>query len=311
MKKIIFISLLALFSISISAQATCTLKHQIIKEIYSPLKESFRCDFVQSLDDDFKNINQIFNKHYQKPLYVVLFPTGNNASFDLGHFLELPERMVYYDRFGNQLNSSIMGLSSIAHHEYGHFLFQELLREKFGSLFESLFQTFDNYSNKKREIFAQKKSGFSKKESNEYIEALKNEPEIARFNKVISIYTELYADIISVYYSSNKNAIFESLYYDKMSDFEYSLVQLRSFDLKVENIDISKMGTEHNYLSITRAFIGKNLWPTNDLQKSIFLEKIESAFIKSIEIDLQRGEVLSVKEANEQLIGLLKEEIVL
>lgn len=310
MKKTLLILFFTVLSFSNFAQVTCSLKYQVIKEIYSPLSDSFRCEFVQSLDSEFHDINQIFNKNYSKPLYVVLFPTGNNASFDLGHFLELPERMVFYDRFGNQLSSSIMGLSPIAHHEYGHFLFQELLKEKFGSLFEPLFNTFDTYSAKKRQIYSQKKSGFTKSESNEYIDALKKEPELERFNKVISIYTELYADIISVFYSSNKNAIFEALYYDRMSDFEYGLVRLRSFDLKTSSLDLSQMGTEHNYLSITRSFIGNNLWPANVQEKGIFLEKIENALLKSIELDLQRGEILGVKEANEQLINILKAEII-
>ncbi len=277
-----------------------------INKVYSSHGQIIDCKNVQELDSSFNQINILFNKNYSQEINIVLTPVGDNASFDLGSFLELPSRMVRYDRFGHEYPLSLAHLSPIAYHEYGHYLFQELLKSQFPRKYDTLFALFQKISHLKAIGFEKNQAYLDKEILEKVMSEIKAHPEIKLFNEIITPYTELYADIIAVYFSNDKNAILNALYYDEMNSTEYQMVRHRSFDSRFDKMSSMYMSGPHNFFAMTREYIGKNLFPKNEGDKNSALIKIEKAMIKNIQIDYERGKLLDFDTKNQELINAIK-----
>jgi hypothetical protein len=127
------------------------------------------------------------------------------------------------------------------------------------------------------------------------------------FMNISTAYSELYADVVAAYNSNSKSTMVDALYFDKMTNPEFYMIQTRSFDTLFDKRHNLYMTEAHGYFASTRAFIGKNLWPKNLQDKQEFLRIIGDAIIHELR-DLLSGnkEIPPFLVANRSLIERLK-----
>jgi hypothetical protein len=299
-----------LLSASYSLAGDCSLqKNSPIIEAYSEqASNQMNCDYVTAVESVVTDIQKYSEERVPVNLFVQ--HSFDNASFDGGSIIEVPEQLIFLSPYGQEFPADLVANLATVAHEYGH----ALLEKKFENALLKQFPKHAGFIKAQQEISKLKIQVLEKptslelqkqlKEKNAALLANKN---FIRFSKLTTAYSELYADVVAVYQYNEKGAIFKALYYDEMNDQQYRMVQTRDFDTEFTERYSSFMTEEHGHFALTRTYIGKNLWPTNNAQKKVMLKKIGDAIVEEVRLMLQKGtELKGYKIDNKLLIERLK-----
>ncbi len=264
------------------------------------------CNRISELDHYIDRVNEIVST--PKKINLLIRKFSDNASFDHGQIINVPNQIVFHGKYGQTYQGAPYALRAIFIHEYAHAVFSNILREinslndfitiseKLSDLRLSLVKT----SNKK-----------NKDEIDKEIKRLSDAQKETIYYKhqhMITSYNELYADIIAGFITDDKYSITDALYYDEISDLNYSLIQARSFN-QSSSINPYVLKEPHALFAKTRSFIGENFWPKNNEEIATYLELITQEIVKSIEENLNQGvKRLNPEQANNRLIQRLKEK---
>ncbi|WP_413943610.1 hypothetical protein [Bdellovibrio sp. HCB-162] len=288
----------ALF-LSPSALATpnCPEVSGVVKEVIF-LKED-DCKLAADLASTFNTMAKTFG--VAPEVTLVVGGPMDNASFDNGHIIEVPYRMAFFGRYGQEYPVSLLSLITSAAHEYGHAIFHEYLKKSLPREFGSLLKEMEDISIRKERIL----KGATDETFSDDMKKLLTSPEYQRFTS-LSPYSEFYADVLAVFNANDKSAMLSALYYSEMDTFQYNYIRMRDFegdpDPRWENL----MYEEHSKLAYTRAYVGKELWPENAEQAGHIADAIVRAILQVAKINLDQGATPDVENANAQLITELK-----
>ncbi|QDK39387.1 hypothetical protein [Bdellovibrio sp. NC01] len=257
------------------------------------------CEFAEDLSHVFNEIKETFGG---PNVTLVIGTESDNAAFDLGHMIELPYRMIFYGRYGQEYPVPRANVVTAAAHEYGHSIFHERVKKEFPQ-FTELAKDLANLSNVK-EAYYRKQVPYSKvDEANKEIAKVTN---YADFVNYLSAYSEFFADVIAVYQYDSKSAMVQALYYDAMSKEEFNYISLRDFDHEPSMRYENQLSEEHAKLAFVRAWIGKNMWPENRDQARVYADKILNAIMKLAKEDIKAGVSPEYREMNDRLIAELQ-----
>lgn len=268
------------------------------------------CDYVQQVQNIIEEIQKISEDKVPVSLMVRAIYSG--ASFDGGTIIDVPERLIFSNQYAQEFGVSLSGNLSVVAHEYGH----ALLRAKMERSFKKNFPEAYGYMQARKEVSALSIKLMQNPDSVEYINLLKEKEAAITGNKkymdffILHLaYSELYADVVAVYTDNSKNSIFSALYYNEMSNFEYKYVQTRSFDSEFDNSHAMYMSEPHSYFALTRNYIGKKMWPKDEAEKKVMLEKIGDAIVAELADLLKSGSSLpDYEEGNQRLIKRLSKK---
>lgn len=305
MKKTI---LSALLLPSISFAVTCTGINSKSITSYDFINEAIpNCDYVKDMSDEISRIQSFSEKAI--PINLTILQKDNNASFDGGTILQVPMQFVFTTTYGQEYSSTISSVYSVIDHEYGHALLENKLETELSKDFPDetgFIQANKKLSTLKLNAYRQKTDANLKLVEEAQKDILANQ-DFIRFARVTTAYSELYADVVSVYNENDKNAMLKALYYDEMNNFEFQMIQARSFDTEYTSAHQKFMTEEHGYFAYTRNFIGKKLWPKNDKQKKLFLKLIGDAIVSEVRSLLEaKSDFPEYDEANKKLIEKLQ-----
>ncbi|MDG0815117.1 hypothetical protein [Bdellovibrio svalbardensis] len=290
---------LSLLFISFSAQASnCSGVNGAIKDVVFLAQPN--CDLAEGVSIV---VNEIAKTFGGPNITVIMGSVSNNASFDLGHLIELPYQMIFYGQYGASYPMSRVSVITSAAHEYGHAIFHERVKKEFPDKFGDLAAKFAKVSDLKEAVARGKAT--SEQLSKAALE-LAAAPAYADFSKYLTAYSEFYADVITVFNFESKSAMLKALYYDQMSDNEYYYVRTRDFDSKPSSSHDDMLSEDHAKLAYVRAYVGEFMWPENREQARVYADKILSAIMVVAKEDIKSGRSPEFKEMSDRLIAELK-----
>lgn len=256
------------------------------------------CELAKELADSFNDMAQTFAVASQVTL--VIGGPMDNASFDNGHIIQVPYRMVFYGDYGTEYPVPINSLMISASHEYGHAIFQEYLKKSLPQ-FADLFAAFNARSDKKLVLLRGGKD-------DSLMEDAKRLAETAEYKAFYKLtpYSEFYADVLAVFIHNDKSAMLRALYYPQMSPFQYNYIRMRDFEGEPDPRWSSLMYEEHSKLAYVRSYVGKSMWPENRAEARTRAGQIVNAILNVVQINLAQGNDPDVQDANNQLIEELK-----
>lgn len=279
------------------AAAVCADVKGAVKEVIFEGPED--CDFANSLSNV---INQMAKTFDGPQVTIIMGGPMNNASFDLGHTIQLPYRMVFPGQYGKEYSMPRSSVITTAAHEYGHAIFHERMKKEFSKQFSVIFEKLDALSDLKE------RSAKSEATEKEYIASfteLAVTPAYIEFNSKLTAYSEFYADVLAVFLEQNKSAMLNALYYDAMDDQEYNYLKMRDFSSEPAARYNNFLAEDHAKLAYVRSYVGASLWPEVNEEKA-YAEKILNAIVKVAKVNFKSKRKLSPLDANEQLIAELK-----
>lgn len=264
------------------------------------------CNRIKELDHYIDRVNEIISA--PKKINLLIRKYSNNASFDHGQIINVPNQIVFHGKYGQIYQGAPYALRAIFIHEYAHAVFSNILKEI------NILNDFITMSERLSDLrlsLVKTSNKENKDEINKEIKKLSDAQKETIYYKhlhMITSYNELYADIIAGFITDDKYSITDALYYDEISDLNYSLIQARSFNQR-SSIDPHVLREPHALFAKTRSFIGENFWPKSDEEIATHLEFITQEIIKSIEENLNQGvKRLNPEQANMKLIQRLKEK---
>ncbi|MBC7714045.1 MAG: hypothetical protein H7177_11950 [Rhizobacter sp.] len=289
----------------------CALKNNgsIIEAYSEQASGQMNCEYVSGVESVVTSIQKFSEESVPVNLFVQ--HQFDNASFDGGTIIEVPEQLIFTNDYGQQYPTDVVANLTTVAHEYGH----ALLEKKFEQTLLKQFPKQAGFIPANQELSKLKIQAIKNPtEENSKLRQEKNSEILAnadyiRFARITTGYSELYADVVAVYEYGEKDAIFKALYYDQMNDFQFKMVQTRDFGTEFDARYSKFMTEEHGYFALTRTYIGKNLWPSNNAQKKVMLKKIGDAIVEEVKALLISGKDLPENaQANKQLIERLKKK---
>nr|BDT29429.1 hypothetical protein BHI3_28950 [Bacteriovorax sp. HI3] len=266
------------------------------------------CGYVTNVEDMIIGVQRFSEE--KVPVNLFVQHIFDNASFDGGTIIQVPERLIFTSEFGQEFPTTVVANLATVAHEYGH----ALLEKKLENALLKQFPQYAGYITFSQDISALKIAAVKNPDSKDIQQKLEaknkellNNKNFIRFARVTTAYSELYADVVANYQFDDKSAIFTALYYDEMNDRAFRMVQTRDFNTEFTDRHKVFMTEEHGYFAYTRTYIGKNLWPKNLDEKKVMLKKIGDAIVEEVRILLTKGSDLPDYEAaNKSLIERLK-----
>jgi len=310
MNKFLASILLSLTPFSLWASTGCALKENTPISSYHFINGASEhdCDFLLSIEDLIFSVHQFSEDAL--PINIVLQPKASNAGFDGGTIVELPKNLVFYNQWGQEYSSYAVTNYTVFAHEYGHALFEKKLENELMNLYPnevSYILVSKELSNLRLLSLENEEDVKLKDDYKQKNEELYSNQDFIRFAKMTTAYSELYGDVVAVFYNNSKNSMLEALYFDEMKTREFQMIQTRSFDTEFKPAHEVFMTEEHGYFAYTRNYIGKNLWPKNETEKRKYLKIISDAIIGEVKNLLsQKKAIPEFKTANANLIKALK-----
>ena len=218
--------LLNLFFISTSS----TLYAQNCLPVYSgPVQKIIvstprTCQLAQNMAEELRQVSLEIKRDAKVTL--VIGPPSDNAGFDDGHLIEIPERFVRFNRYNNANPGDSRQPQIAVVHEYGHAIFLELLKKEFSKNFHDLFEKLEQSSKESEDFLT---LGSSPKEQ---FNNLLQSDKYRLYSEIFNAYSELYADTVAIYYLNDPKIMFHGLYFEGLSDREYNFIQLRDFSIQ-------------------------------------------------------------------------------
>lgn len=302
--------LLSLF-IAINSAIACEFNPEgPILHAYNLKKEGEpNCDYIHDVEELMNSVQTFSEDKVSLNLFVRY--VDNSPAFDGGSIIEIPERFVMSstERNGEDYYVPLVHNITVVAHEYGHALLDKKLEK-------TLMQEFPEevgYIEASKELSELKIAKLLKlnPESKENLDKAQNEiyanKKFQRFANLTAAYSELYADVVAVYYSNSKSAITDAIFMTGSGIQALRIAQLRDFNTEFTPKHEVFMNEQHSYFAYTRNYIGKKLWPKNLAEKQKMLVKIGDAIVAEVRSMLVKGTDLpEYGEANRRLIQRLK-----
>lgn len=298
-----------LLSVNQALAGECALKKPgpVIEAYSMETSGQMNCDYVSAVETMIISVQQFSED--KVPVNLFVQRTFDNASFDGGTIIQVPERLIFTSEYGQEYPTTVVANLATVAHEYGHALLEKKLEN--GLLKE--FPQYAGFISLSQEISALKIQALKnpdslevKKKLEEKNQALLANKNFIRFARITTSYSELYADVVATYQANDKSAIFTALYYDEMNDRAFRMVQTRDFNTEFTERHRVFMTEEHGYFALTRNYIGKKIWPQDNNQKKTMLKKIGDAIVEEVRALLIKGSDLpDHEEANKLLIKRL------
>ncbi|GEM_PF-1733081 len=277
--------------------ADCDSESFALSKAYVTKENAISCQKIYYFQSTVEDISEFFQDAPGVRLFIS--PKSSNASFDYGETIYIPLQMTFPGKYGSVNYGDPTQTEYILAHEYGHAIFTKLLSRN--SFYSEVYSIDKEFSNLEFEIKLNSKP--TEQSEQRLAELSERKKSYNKLRKLLTDYSELYADIIAVYYSNNKETMLNALYFDDMSDQSYNLVLARSFSERSVDITDRIYSEEHASLVLARHFVGTNLWPKSKEEKQKFLSLIFKAIEEEILERVDREEYkLSAKKMNESLI---------
>lgn len=263
------------------------------------------CKSAQTQAEEINKIGALFGH----PGGITLYFGGedNNAGFDEGHILVVPEFFVNYGKYGGVARGYQMQIYGIVAHEFGHSIFQEALKKVLPAEYRSIVERMQRDSDQREQAYLQ---GHQMNKPTYH-----DIPLYGPYLNAVLPYSELIADTVAVYFYDDPSVVFNALYIDDHDPRQQKFQRiapnflLRDFKLNHGLEDIEKNLEVHTQLSLVRSWIGKNLMPRNQKQKITYFEALKRASIQAILEILKTGRIPNVKDQNHQLIQNIQAEL--
>lgn len=244
---------------------------------------------------------------------LLISKQSDNASFDRGSIIRVPLRLTFPNRWGNYFYGDYNSNQIVLAHEYGHAILNEKLSD------EVFFKPIKNLADRSSQLELSIQHAYEDNKSkneiqnildayNSNYQAMYDDKDQLRISKILSPYHELFADLIAALAFDNKSAMIEALYYNEMSDDKFDNLLTRDFKKNHLKIKANHLKEDHALFAPTRRFIGENLWPTNDIEKTKLLGLVFNSIVVEMKkhADSGEGQINPIK-ANEDLIKLLSD----
>lgn len=272
-----------------------------LSKAYVTKENAISCQKIHYFQSTVEDISELFND--APPVRLLISPKSSNASFDYGETVYIPLQMTFPGKYGSVNYGDPTQAEYILAHEYGHAVFTKLLSRN--NFYKDVYALDKEFS--QLEFESKLKSDLDEETLQRINELRDKKNEYNKVRKLLTDYSEFFADVIAVYYSNNKETMLNALYFDSMSDQSYNLVLARSFSERLVDISDRIYTEEHASLVLARHFVGTNLWPNTKEQKIDYLRSIFNAIEEEILERLEREEYrLSAKKMNNSLIKRLK-----
>ncbi|MGE9745552.1 hypothetical protein [Bdellovibrio bacteriovorus] len=258
------------------------------------------CALAKSLSDIFNQMAVTFKS--SAAVNLVIGGPSDNASFDNGHIVQVPYRMVFYGKYGRKYETHLSNLYTSAAHEYGHAIFHEHLRTTAGPEFADLFSKLDQLSARKLAILKGASDVSFVGDSTNLVYS----PQFRLISSRMAAYAEFFADVLAVYHFQDRQAMVKALYHDGLDDFQYNYIRLRDFSSQPDPKWEHLLSEDHVKLSPARAFVGKHLWPQNADQSQEMSDWILFCILRVLAQDLESEEEPEWELANQNLIRELE-----
>lgn len=221
-----------------------------------------------------------------------------NAGFDDSRIIRIPHVFVHHGPRGEEVAGQSHQLNAIVAHEYGHALLSKIWRSEFKEDFEAIFNELDYSSEQTESAIISKEEVYPPKflSSGDY----------QAYVKTMAPYSELYADVIAVYFYDDRSVMLNSLYFDEAHDWYFRYLELRDFSKTHKESYVGGFTDPHAKLALVRSYIGRELMPKNVQQKRKYLTWIEQAITQSVRDDIKVNKVPNTLEANKRLIHYLR-----
>lgn len=263
---------------------------------------SQNCPFALVMAQTLLDVTQTFQKG--PPVTLVIGDKARNASFDTGHIIRIPQRLVFADKEGDDFQAEDRQLLTVVVHEYGHAILKEVWKKEFADTFGEMFADLEDLSNNAERNLTEKISSRGMRKRSEEIAS---QPAYRLYFLTLPAYSELYADALAVYYFNDPSVMYKALYFPSMPADKARLVVPRDFARQHSLEDLTSAKDEHTKLSLVRSFLGAGYQALSNEEKRTRLDKLEKAITRSIHIDLQRKTAPDIAEMNQRLIRFLQE----
>ncbi|WP_372651520.1 hypothetical protein [Halobacteriovorax sp.] len=272
-----------------------------LSKAYVTKENAISCQKIHYFQSTVEDISELFND--APPVRLLISPKSSNASFDYGETVYIPLQMTFPGKYGSVNYGDPTQTEYILAHEYGHAVFTKLLSRN--NFYKDIYAVDKEFS--QLEFESKFKSDLDEETLQRINELRDKKNDYNKVRKLLTDYSEFFADVIAVYYSNNKETMLNALYFDAMSDQSYNLVLARSFSERRVDISDRIYTEEHASLVLARHFVGANLWPKTKEQKVDYLQSIFNVIEEEILERLERKEYrLSAKKMNNSLIKRLK-----
>lgn len=267
------------------------------------------CSQITAFNDTLNEVKAIVKDAPKVNLFIQQeYP---NASFDMGSIIRIPLTLTFSGKYGMTYRGSYFASHTILAHEYGHAIFANKMKKyDFYNKIQALSMKASNLEINIQEAYAKGNPGGI---TDHYFNLLskinkqrREDKELQATARITRAYNELFADVVAVAVLNNKSAITNALFYNEMSDNRYEFVLARQFSNNYLDMNGPYMFEEHTMFAPTRQFIGENLWPITDKEKTELIEKVFQASVIEIKKGLKRDKQPRAKELNRQLIATLK-----
>lgn len=306
---IITIIACSFFSLTQALGTECSIAPNgaIISAMTDSQTHNLNCSYITDIENLITDIQKMSDE--KMAVNIITKTSFDNASFDGGSIIEVPEQFIFHNAYEQEYSSSLAATLVVVAHEYGHALLQKKLER-------TLMADFPEYAGfiLARQEISRLQLENTLHPSPELAESLSrkitettNNQNFIRFIQLTTGYSELFADVVAVYYKNDKSAMLKALYYDQMSTLEFQNAQTRDFDTIFDSRFDKFMTDPHGFFAYTRTYIGKNLWPLNEAKKKTMLIKLSDAIVSEIRQSLKNKTKLpDFQTANKQLIKRLQ-----
>ncbi|EPZ49698.1 hypothetical protein M902_0885 [Bacteriovorax sp. BAL6_X] len=262
----------------IQEELKCSTEYKYVASAFKVKhRETINCSDVDWAE---KALSKVANLKPDAPMVnLELLTRDNGASFDIGETVRIPLHLTFTNQWGQVFNSYAIGTDAILYHEYSHAIFGKRIGKLFYPKLKALAERLSRFKIYRQKAYAEGNPRnvveYYTKQIESIEERVKTHNELEKYH-LSSPYNELFADLMAVLVTNNRNAIFNALYYDEMTDEAYQLIKLRSFEDQNTKYDNRGLYEEHGELALVRQYIGEEILP------KIFKNKNEEELKKEL-----------------------------
>jgi hypothetical protein len=242
---------------------------------------------------------------------AIVQPASDNASFDGGKLMYLPRNMEFTNSFGlNPYMKSLFDIEAVFSHEYGHAVFDQIATKSIADykliraikLQQSAIDLRILHERPSKEVLAQ-----LREQQKALDNQLLNSPNTKRLYILSLPYNELFADVIAVYHTHDKSAIFDALDNPNIQHNYSQPHPLASRDFNANNaVEGWTDRTPHGMFGPIRTFLGQeSCWPKTQEERSLKLKVLSEILMKDIQERYDAGSTEALPAFNVELIQKL------
>lgn len=224
----------------------------------------------------------------QVSIEAIVLPASDNASFDGGKLMYLPRTMEFTNGFGlNPYMKGLIEIESVFSHEYGHAVFDQIAVAAI-PLYSEINKIKNQISDIDLKILREHPSKAVTAQLHDQQKALDKKiidtPELKRLYILSLPYNELYADVIAVYHTQDRSAVFTALDNPNVQHNSLAPHPLACRDFAADNkVEGWSDRTPHGLFGPARTFLGQeSCWPKTQEERSRKLKMIGDIILKEI-----------------------------